>query len=388
MNSLPDFNNALEPFNMNLENDQTLPRMLHGGENKILEFKIENVTFHCELPIPNKFPFKSKGYKKLNDFTIFRTVLQQHLQSQSDKLKISRIQNVDISSLSGKIWKSGSKAFKDMFKKYAEEVNECRERNSEKSVIIGKMAQPNVASSNIIGTSFINNQIMGPNSSNINDVEVPQMVNCPVEHPTHVSIQAQSQHSLYYNVLPDIIEGINFGNLPNNDINGEKKNFDFSDHFTPISLNEKHAYIPSPSRQTIIPLLDDNCTSGFDIINGISFYDYNYNSYNIDIEYAKHLPTNEVDTINVNSINLQQINDLQQISSMGYINVHSEFSPVSLNDTYAQTTQSLCPPSLLTNHDNSMYELSLLGGGLLGSDSNDLMGLMPDLNFMYPNNPS
>ncbi|CAG8619140.1 2640_t:CDS:2 [Dentiscutata erythropus] len=372
MNTFPDFNNALEPFNMNLENDQTSPRMLHLDENKILVFKIGNVTFNCELPIPNKFPFKSKGSKKLNDFTIFRTVLQQHLQSQSDNLKISRIQNVDISSLSGKIWKSGSKAFKEIFKNYAKEVNECRERNSEKSVIIEKMAQPNVASSNINGTSFIDN---GPNSSNINDVEVPQMVNCSVEHCTHVSMQAQSQNPLYYNDLSDmIIEGINFGNLSNNDISGEKKNFNFSDHFN-ISLNEKHAYTPSPSHQTIIPLPDDNC--GFDIINGIPFIDYNYNSYNIDIEYAKHLTTNEVDTINVNSINLQQINDLQQINSMDYIN---EFTPVSLNDTYAQTTQSLYRSSLLTNHDDSMYELSLLGGG----DSNFMSLISPDLNFIYP----
>ncbi|CAG8623888.1 11598_t:CDS:1 [Gigaspora margarita] len=459
MSSFQDVNNALEPFNMTLENSQTFPRMLRGVENRILEFEIENVTFHCELPVPNKFPFKSNGSKKLNDYTIFRTVLQQHLQSQSDKLKISRIQNVEISSLSGKIWKNSSKMFKDMFKKYAEEVNESRVRNSERklnivnidptckkkkskkenkikerkshgySVIIEKMAQPNVATSIINGTNFTNNQIvssnsgnnqimssnssnnqimssnssiingtdfmssnsgnnqiMGSNSSNnqilisnsgnINDVkQVSQMVNLNFpEHSTQtciVSPDAYTQpptsfgYDLFPNEMNAFLDGIPFDNFSHSDINGEKMNSSFQ------QIHSEHlSPIPLNDKYPYIPLFRQTMSpllenSYYDIIDGIPVDNYN-SQYNANIEYAKLL-TNEMDTKCVNSI------DLQQINSMSYIDVPSEITPISPIE-YSQT-HLLYSPSLIP-------ELSLLGGG-----SNDFMNIEMD-NFVFSHNPS
>ncbi|CAG8609880.1 30744_t:CDS:1 [Racocetra persica] len=343
---------------MTLENDKASPRMFYEGESKFLEFKIHDVTFCCNLPMPNELTFKSEGCKKLNDFTIFRKVLQQHLQKKSDNLKISRIQNVDISSLSGDIWNNSSEAFKNMFKLYAKEVNDNRMRqkklsfivntdptgkkkrprktnknkerkNNHSKQIIDKM-RPNVASSIIDGSSFNNDPIVQKMIRCNNDVkETPK-------HPTHLNMvspvtymqpQLSSTSLQTWNNLfdmSDFIDGITFQQL-------------HTDHFTPISLNNTHTYIPSLSCQTTVDNLtikdnygagisvsmDENNVSG--ILEGINFNNDNP-SFCDNIDGAKLLSTNvvtnEVDILGVNSMIHQQINP------MGYM--HPSISPDDL----------------------------------------------------------
>ncbi|CAG8598013.1 9078_t:CDS:1 [Racocetra fulgida] len=363
---------------MTLENDKTFPRMFYEGESKFLEFKIHDVTFCCNLPTPNELTFKSEGCKKLNDFTIFRKVLQQHLQNKSDNLKIARIQNVDISSLSGEIWNNSSEAFKNMFKLYAKEVNDNRVRqkklsfivntdptgkkkrprktnknkerkNNHSKQIIDKM-RPNVASSIIDGSSFNNDPIVIRGNNDVK--EIPHVVKPPTHlnmvspvtymQPQLSSTSLQTWNNLFedgINVMPDFIDGINFQQL-------------HTDHLTPISLNNTHTYIPSLSCQTTIGNLtikdnygagisvsmDENNVSG--IIEGINF-NSNNPSLCDNIDGAKLLSTNvvtnEMDILGVNSMIHQQINP------MGYM--HPSISPDDIC-AYIQELDSSHVPSI------------------------------------------
>ncbi|CAG8622257.1 22971_t:CDS:1 [Cetraspora pellucida] len=370
---------------MTLENDQTLPRIYYEGEGKFLQFKIHDVIFCCKLPTPNELTFKSEGCKKLNDYTIFRKVLQQHLQTKSDNLKIARIQNVDISSLSGEIWKNSSKAFKEMFRMYAEEVNKNRTRHSQKQLSIaivdptGKKKKPRKvnknkerknnhskqiidkmkpsATSNIIDDSnFDNSQIMIP--GNINDVkeipEISQIVNV-VKHPTQFNIFSPDAYmqpplpstslpwsSFFGDVTSDFIDGINFDNLTHNEFNSNFQQL-HTDHLTPVPPNNTNVYIPC---QTTISnlvnglpsLTDENNNS--DIINGIIFDSSLYDG-------TKPLSTSYEDIINVNSIIQQPINPMCYMQP--------KFTSISPNDVH-----TYIPTQLETGSNHIEYHMSQL----------------------------
>ncbi|RIB23102.1 hypothetical protein C2G38_2073655 [Gigaspora rosea] len=439
MNSFQDVNNALEPFNMTLENNQTFPRMVQVVENRILEFIIENVIFHCELPAPNKFPFKSNGSKKLNDYTIFRTVLQQHLQNRSDKLKISRIQNVEISSLSGKIWKNSSQTFKNMFKIYAEEVNESRVRNSEGklnivnidptskkkkskkenkikerkshnySVIIGKMAQPNDAASIFNGTNFTNNIVSSTSGNN-------QILssNSSITNGTNFTNQIMSSNSGNNQIIVS-----NSGNI--NDVKqvSQMVNLNFPEHSTQTGIVSPDAYTLPPTSFGYNDLFNDMNV----FLNGIPFDNFSQSDINgekmnssfqqIHSENLSPIPLNDkypympslfrqsmspllensysdiIDGIPVDNYNTQYNVDIEYAKLLA-----NEMNTKSVNSIDLQSMGSMGyidVPSEITpispiaySQTHLLYspslipELSLLGGG-----SNNLMNIVPD-NFVFP----
>ncbi|KAF0538389.1 hypothetical protein F8M41_007897 [Gigaspora margarita] len=113
-------------FNINEIDEKKFNIQMYKDDHDIqyISYVIENKKYRCTLKDPKKIALNEK-FRNTNPFPIFRALIQSTFQYVADHYRKNRFRNPDVSTLTGKMWKS-SKNFQKEFKKYADQVNDNR----------------------------------------------------------------------------------------------------------------------------------------------------------------------------------------------------------------------------------------------------------------------